>query len=98
MNRTFSQVNYIRVLSFVSFCEIDLRRFDEAEKTMDFARELNLKMIDEKEAQLQKDPNNKNVYDDYLYAKRTNWILHYHWALCKYMIQDFIGAEKVCFL
>lgn len=89
------QVNRIRALSFISFCEIDLYQFDEAEHTIEVARGLNLEVADEKEKLMMVDPSNGHVADDFFYTQRTNWILHYHWALCRYMKQEFFGAEKV---
>ena len=94
-NYNFDKVNRIRALSFAAFCEIDLYRFQEAEETIEVARGLNFQIVDEKEKLLLIDSDNSKIKDDFLYAQRTNWILHYHWALCLYMKQEFFGAEKV---
>lgn len=97
----FNQIGRVRVLSFISFCQIDRKEYETSLETLIEALQLNGDVLAEKEAiygsytsAQASGPNESAV----MYLKRVEWILRYHVALGYYMSCQFEHAEEALLL
>lgn len=111
LKNTDDKISQIRSQSFIAFCFIDLRNYNEAFVMLSEANDFNAALVriceegiqniqeDNPEtgiiSEQEKQKKLEDFYSELFYCRRVDWILKYHMILCKYMLREYSVAREI---